>query len=116
MAKKHKRKKKYRKKVKSHNKRYHDSDLTDQEWNQIKDLFPQNKGRGRKRIHNLRSVINGIFYLLRTGCQWEYIPHYYPPWSVCRYYFDKWKRDGTLEKINFRLCEEIRVKLSFYMH
>lgn len=107
-------KKKYRKKVKRKSKStvWHESDLTDQEWLKIKDLFPKKKARsrGRKRKHDLRAVMNGLRYLLRTGCQWEYIPKYYPPWSVCRYYFDKWKRDGTLEKINFRLCEEIRVK------
>ena len=65
---------------------------------------------GCKRKHDLRQVLNGILYLLRTGCQWEYIPQYYPPWSVCRYYFDKWVNDGTLEKINDTLCDRVREK------
>ncbi len=105
-----KQKKKYKRKVISKTRRHHESDLTNEEWNKIKKLFPKNKGAGRKRTHNLRPVLNGILYLLRTGCQWEYIPKYYPPWSVCRYYFDKWVNSGLLEEINHQLCQEIRVE------
>ncbi len=108
--KKYKRKSKYRKKKESNNQRYHESDLSDKEWEQIKDLFSDKSKVGRRRKHNLRQVLNGILYLLRTGCQWEYIPQYYPPWSVCRYYFDKWVNNGTFEKINDTLCDQLRQK------
>ena len=81
-----------------------------EEWEQIRDLFSDQSKVGRRRKHDLRQVLNGILYLLRTGCQWEYIPQYYPPWSVCRYYFDKWVNNGTFEKINDTLCDRLRQK------
>ena len=76
----------------------------------LRSCFLKNAGAGRKRKHDLHDVLNGIFYLLRTGCQWYNIPRYYPPWSVCRYYFDKWIHDGTLQKINDILVSKVRVK------
>lgn len=105
-----KRKRKYKNRKESSNKRHHESDLSNQESEQIKDLFEDQNGAGRKRSHDLRQVLNGILYLLRTGCQWEYIPHYYPPWCVCRYYFDKWTNDGTIEAINDTLVNRLRVQ------
>ena len=108
--KKHRRKAKYRRKKESKNQRYHESDLSDKEWQQISDFFSSQDGAGRPRTHDLRQILNGILYLLRTGCQWEYIPQYYPPWSVCRYYFDKWVNDGTFDAINDTLCDRVREK------
>ena len=61
-------------------KKHHKSDLSNKEWRAIKELFGENAGAGRKRKHDLRDVLNGIFYLLRTGCQWYNIPRYYRFW------------------------------------
>ena len=51
------------------------SDLTDDQWNLIEPLIPPKVGKGEDRKGNLRGVVNGILYVLRTGCQWDYLPH-----------------------------------------
>ena len=55
------------------------SDLSDAEWKVIEPLLPQAKGFGRPRTVDLREMLNAIFYLQRTGCQWEMLPHDFPP-------------------------------------
>lgn len=90
------------------------SDLTDAEWRVIKPLLPvktgRGKGRGRPRIISLRGVLNAIFYLVRTGCQWRFLPKSYPKPSSVRYYYDLWRKDGTWERINTALRECVRVQ------
>jgi putative transposase len=58
---------------------------------------------------DLREVLNAIFYLVRTGCQWRMLPREFPKMSTVRYYFDKWREDGTWEALNDRLREQVRV-------
>ena len=73
--------------------------LTDSQWAAISvDLDLK-----RKRILDLRDILDGIFYILRTGCQWRNLPIDYPDWQAIYYYFDKWKKDFTLQNINDRL-------------
>ena len=55
------------------------SDLNDQEWARIERLIPAAKTGGRKRTTEMREVLNAIFYVLKTGCQWEMLPHDFPP-------------------------------------
>lgn len=90
------------------------SDLTDEEWRVIKPLIPvktgRGKGRGRPRILSMRAVLNALFYLERTGCQWDYLPRTYPKRSSVRYYYDAWREDGTWEQINTALRERVRVE------
>ena len=74
------------------------SDLTDDEWALVKPLIPPAKPGGRKRKVDEREVVNGIMYVLSTGCQWRYIPKDLPPRSTLHDYFDRWNYDGTLEK------------------
>ncbi len=69
---------------------HHDTDLTNQEWKLIKPLIPKAKIGGRPRRANERKVINGILYILRTGCQWRNIPKYYPNWRTVYGYFREW--------------------------
>lgn len=88
-------------------KRY-DSDLSDQEWELIEPDLAQKPGRGRKRTVNIREVVNAIFYLVRTGCQWRMLPKEFPDYRHVWYYFDKWSRDGTWERINQKLRRRIR--------
>jgi len=91
----------------SSKKRY-PSDLSDLEWNIIKSLIPVYK-RGRKRIVDMKEVMNGLFYLTRTGCQWDAIPKDFPNRSTIWYYFSRWKHDSTWKKINDELRRHLRV-------
>ncbi len=84
------------------------SDLTDAEWRKIEPLLPPPKPVGRPRTVNLRTVLNAIFYLVRSGCQWRMIPHDLGAWQTAYYYFRQWQKDGTWQKINDALRAEVR--------
>jgi transposase len=84
------------------------SDLTDEEWQHIAPLIPPAKHGGRKRTVNLREVVNGIMYVLSTGCQWRYLPKDLPPKSTVFHYFDLRNYDGTLEAIHYTLYVKCR--------
>ena len=84
------------------------TDTTDAQWEIIKELIPAQKGRGRPREADLRRVIDGIFYISRSGCQWRMLPHDFPRWGKVYYYFDKWQKDGTLASIHDALNEKVR--------
>ncbi len=86
------------------------SDLTDKEWQIIKPLIPPPKPGGHPRTVDMREVVNAIFYLLRTGCSWEMLPHDFPPYSTVYYYFRRWHKRGLWEQINQVLREQIRIK------
>ena len=86
------------------------SDLTDREWELLKPLLPPVKERGRKRQVDLREIVNAIFYVLRTGCQWDYLPHDFPPADTVYGYFRRWQGDGTWERFNTVLREKVRVQ------
>jgi hypothetical protein len=70
------------------------SDLTDAEWAHIAPLIPPAKRGGGKRTVNMREVVNGVMYVLSTGCQWRYIPKDLPPRSTVNGYFCLWGWDG----------------------
>ena len=76
------------------------SDLTDAEWVLIAPLIPPAKRGGRKRSVDVREVLNGIFYVLSTGCQWNALPKDLPLKSTVYNYFDLWEWDGALERIH----------------
>ena len=76
------------------------SDLTDEEWSLVEPLIPPAKRGGRKREVSVREVVNGVMYVLSTGCQWRYIPKDLPPRSTVNDYFCLWSHNGTLEKIH----------------
>ena len=83
------------------------SDLTDEEWRVIAPLIPPGK-RGGKRSVNLRAVVDGLMYVLSTGCQWRAIPKDLPPRSTVHGYLDLWDYDGTLERIHHALFVQCR--------
>jgi putative transposase len=83
------------------------SDVTDAQWRLIERLIPAYPG-GRPRKTNLRDVVDAIFYVLRTGCQWRYLPKDFPPKSTVWRYFDEWRHNGTLEAIHDALREKVR--------
>ena len=84
------------------------SDLTDAEWALIAPLIPPAKRGGRKRSVDVREVLNGIFYVLSTGCQWNALPKDLPPKSTVYDYFDLWQWDGTLERVHHELYVAVR--------
>ena len=86
------------------------SDLTDAEWGLISGLIPPAKRGGNKRTVDVRAVVNGVMYVLSTGCQWAALPKDLPPRSTVNDYFKRWDWDGTLERIHHALyvaCREI---------
>ena len=85
------------------------SDLSDRQWTILAALIPPKIGRGENRKVNLREVVNAIFYQLRTGCQWDYLPHDFPPRDTVYYYFAKWRDDGTLDNMQSTLHQKVRV-------
>jgi transposase len=85
------------------------SDLTDEQWKLVKP-FICSYTRGRPRTTSMRDVLDAIFYILRTGCQWRYLPKDFPPKSTVWEYYDQWRHDGTLEAIHDCLRERVRRK------
>jgi putative transposase len=87
----------------------YDTDLTEQQWWLIERLIPPPKFGGRPREVNMREVLNGLLYLVRTGCQWRLIPHDFPNRSTIRHYYDRFRGDGTWQKIHDALRAQVRV-------
>jgi transposase len=85
------------------------SDLTDAQWNLLRPMIPPEKWGGRTRSVDMRQVLNGILYLNRTGCQWRAIPRDLPNWSTVRHYYDRFRNDGTWQKLHDTLRENVRV-------
>lgn len=88
------------------------SDLTDGEWRIIEPLLPPAKLGGHPRTVDMREVVNAIFYLLRTGCSWEMLPHDFPPYSTVYYYFRRWQRRGVWQEMNQALRQQVRQQLA----
>jgi len=90
------------------NRKSYRTDLTNEQWKLLKPMLPPPASRGRKRKVDLREVINAIFYLVHTGCQWRNLPHEFPAWQTVYGYFRRFKKTGLLEQINQRLRERVR--------
>lgn len=91
------------------------SDLTDDEWSLIEPLIPPAKRGGRRREVDVRNVMNGVMYVLSTGCQWRAIPKDFPPASTVWSYLDLWRYDGTLDRVHYALyvkCRELEERES----
>lgn len=84
------------------------SDLTDAEWALVEPLIAPAKHGGRKREVNVREVVNGIFYILSTGCQWRALPKDLPPRSTVHDYLQLWDWDGTLIGLHHALYVQTR--------
>src|SRR4051794_24520057 len=84
------------------------SDLTDAQWALIEPHIPPVRPGGRPRKTDMRDVVDAIFYILRTGCQWRYLPGDLPPRSTAWRYFDRWRRDGFLDTIHDLLRKKVR--------
>jgi putative transposase len=87
--------------------RHYDTDLSDEQFALIEPFLPRPRKMGRPRA-DLRAVLNGILYLVRTGCQWRLLPHDFPPWSTVHTWYRRWRRDGTWGKIHEALRRQVR--------
>ncbi len=84
------------------------SDLTDAEWALIEPFMPTPSHRGRPRTVALRTIVEAIFYMLATGCQWRQIPKEFAPFTTVQGYFYRFCRDGTLDRINHAMVMKAR--------
>lgn len=88
------------------------SNLTDAEWSRLAPLIPDATPGGRPRKTDMRSAMNAIFYLLRTGCPWRYLPtDGFPPRSTVYNIFRKFQREGVWESIWAELHMALRERL-----
>ncbi len=84
------------------------SDLTEEEWAHVEPLIAPAKRGGNRRRVDVREVMNGIMYVLSTGCQWRAVPKDLPPRSTLFGYLDLWSWEGTLDRIHHALYVECR--------
>jgi transposase len=84
------------------------SDTTDEEWAAIEPFMPMVRKRGRPRTTELRAVVNAIFYIAQSGCQWRMLPKDFPPYTSVQRYFYPWRDDGRWQRINHALLMKAR--------
>ena len=84
------------------------SDLSAAEYGHLEPFLPSPHPRGRPWRWPLREILDGIFYIVRTGAQWRSLPHEYPPWPTVYWWFRRWRLDGTWERLNAALRERLR--------
>jgi putative transposase len=89
--------------------RKYSTDLSDDEWDYVSPHLPEPKGRGRPKIHGSRTILNAVFYVLKSGCPWRLLPRDFPPWKTVYDWFRKWRIDGTWERLNAALRELLRI-------
>ena len=91
--------------------RAYPSDLSDAEYAVLEPHLPAPRPRGRPWRWPLRAILDGVFYIVRTGAQWRQLPHEYPPWPTVHWWFRRWRLDGTWERLNAALRERLRVRV-----
>ncbi len=87
------------------------SDLSDAEWRLLQPYLPGPKRHGRPRLHSRHQIVNAVFYVLKSGCQWRMLPREFPPWKTVFHYFRAWRLDGTWERMNQGMRQRLREKL-----
>src|SRR6266581_4053188 len=92
------------------------TDLTDAQWNCIKELIPAAKPGGRPRTLCMRTVINAILYVTVTGCQWRMLPKDYPSWQSVYSYFQRFRDDGTWQRLHDTLRAQVRRQAGRHKH
>lgn len=86
------------------------SDLSDAQWARIAPLIPPARPGGHPRTVDIREVVNAIFYLTKTGCQWRALPHDLPNWSTVHTYYRNWRITGVWERLHDALRAQVRAK------
>ncbi len=89
--------------------RSYSTDLSDTGWDILEPLVPAVKAGGRPAEHSRREIVNAIFYVLRTGCQWRNLPHDLPRWGTVYTYFRQWRLDGTWQHIHKVVRRQLRL-------
>jgi len=86
------------------------TDLSDAEWQLLAPLLPSSKcgPKGGRPAKHRREIINGIRFVVRSGCAWRLMPHDLPKWATCYHYFRVWKRDGTWQRMHDQLRGDVR--------
>lgn len=92
------------------------SDIKDNEWELLRRLLPGPKKLGRPPRYPQRLMLNAIFYITHSGCPWRLMPHEFPHWRLCYYYFAKWQKEGVWEKLNAALRDRVRNKAGKKKH
>jgi putative transposase len=87
------------------------SDLTDKQWALLVPLF-ETSSTEPARIYPVRWVLNAIFYVNRTGCQWNFLPDSFPPWPVVYNQFRRWQKNGTWDRVHDTLRDKLRTTAS----
>lgn len=88
-------------------KKHYPSNVSSGQWRTLRYLFPQYK-HGRPRIWGYKEILNAIFYVLKTGCAWRFLPYNFPPWQLVYGYFRRWSLSGLIEKIHNILRDRLR--------
>jgi putative transposase len=86
------------------------SDLTDAQWEKLSEFIPAPKAGPQEPKYERREIVNAMLYQKRTGCQWRFLPHDLPPWSIVKKYYYQWQGDGTLQRALDTLRERVRLK------
>ena len=92
------------------------TDLSDSQWDYIKELIPPAKTGGRPRSLDMRMVVNAILYVVVGGIQWRMLPKEYPKWQSVYYYFGMWRDDGTWQRIHDTLRAQVRRRAGRHKH
>lgn len=92
------------------------SDLSNAEWDRLQRLIPPRSTHGKLRRHSLRTVLNAIFYLLRTSCAWQYLPSDFPPWLTAYYHFRQFGRTGIWTRLWWALRDTERRRVGKNPH
>src|SRR5256885_7492342 len=98
------------------NNQVYPTDLTDRQWDCIKELIPAAKRGGHPRTLEMRAVVNAIVYLLVTGCQWRMLPREYPAWQSVYTSFRRFRDDGTWQRIHDTLRAQVRECVGRHKH
>jgi putative transposase len=86
------------------------SDLTNAQWEKLKEFIPAPKEGPQEAKYERREIVNAMLYQKRTGCQWRFLPHDLPPWSIVKKYYYQWQGDGTFERALDVLRSRVRVQ------
>ena len=84
------------------------SDLSDEEWLLIEPFLPSGRALGRPRTTSLRSVLNALFYMLETGCQWRMLPKDFQTCTTVQHYFYAWRANGIWQRVRHALLMPAR--------
>ena len=84
------------------------SDVTDEEWNVVRPYLVAEGGKCSPTLERMREILNGVLYVLSTGCQWRAVPKDLPPRSTLHGWLIRWRCDGILDRLHFALYQEAR--------